>query len=547
MTPVPEIAKLFRPGARRRFVELLQIADLNLKIRRLSPLLTEQEPWWDALTGPKRYILGLKPRQVGYTTLTLAFFYRELYCSVDPSVLFSVVHDEDAQTRLRMMVETFAEEMPEEIRPAWFVSNERRSTFEHNRATFLRKVAGGKGKGRSWRFSHLHATEMAHWSTASSASRGDEAGTSDEEAFASAMAALADNGRVVIESTGNGPKGLFHTLWRQAASGDDPKWAYVFVPWNTVPRYQEVPEDLEAFEDSLNEEERQLREDFGLTLAQLRWRRTKIETERWTPLRFRREYPLTDSDPFLFTRAAWFSQQQILRQLRWAQEAPAPGEIRIFKPYDPTHEYFVGGDTSGGVGKDYACCQVIRDDLAHAATWYSNTASPAEQAVMFARIAAMYGRPLVLIEANKYGAKVISRLATMGVRLWKDEKNRDFWSESGPGGQTGSKKELMVNAREVIDRSMTVIACKRTLLQLQVIVEKPDGRIEAAEGHDDNALAYAFALFAARGYGTSYRPVVSPEFERLRASLAPKLDLSEVRSVEDFNLTVGGPGAPGRR
>jgi len=484
------------------FISRLVIKDRFNRLHRLDQPWGEQVPWIDALLSDKKYVLGLKPRQVGYTTWTTAYLFWLSYTSTDPRLALQVCHDPDANLRLRDMVDTFRENLPRALRRPYKKGrdNENNSQYGHNGAGFIRRIAGARGKARGWTSNDLHATEMAHWASATSASSRTDAGGSDEQMFSSAMATMHDpTGRVIVESTGNGPTGLFHDLWKQATT--DPKWAYVFVPWNTVGRYKIELTDREArdLERDLDDDEKVLVQKFGLSMPQIAWRRNKMRTERWTRLMFRREYPLVDTEPFMLAESNWFDQEVLSVMLSWVPPLGREKEpYREFYPPMKGVPYFMGVDTSGGVGEDWAVIQVIDINLRHMATWSSNRASPHETADQVSRMGARWGRPLTVIERNHHGKVVIDRVAELGgVALWKTDDDRDFWSSGSGAGE--SKRKAMSHARSIIDDEQTTIADARTIHELQTMVEKSDGKIEASgSGHDDHAYAFVMALWAAK-------------------------------------------------
>lgn len=496
------------------------IRDDDGNLRRLSNPWPEQEPWLDALFGPKKYVLGLKPRQVGYTTWTVAYLFWLLYTSQNPYLALEICHDDDTNIRLRDMVDTFRDNLPEVLRRPYRKGHDNASSsqFAHNQAGFERRIAGARGKARGWTSNYLHATEMAHWASATSATSRDDAGGSDQQMFSSALATMhARDGRVIVESTGNGPAGLFHDLWKQART--DPAWAYVFVPWSNVARYSDDLSDVEALalERDLDDTEIELVRRRGLTMGQIAWRRRKMRTEQWTPLRMRREFPLTDDEPFMINESNWFNQERLQDLLFWAPEIGDSKEpYREFHAPERGMPYFMGVDTCGGVGRDESSIQVVDIHLRHMATWNNNRASPDEQAEQASRIGQRFHRPLAVVEANNHGEQVIKRLAELGgCRLWKTEEDKDFWTTGGRAGE--SKRDAMVHARKLVDEQQVGIEDKETIRQLQIIVEKSNGKIEGSgDNHDDRAMGMVMAWWAAKGSYRLDRTVHETERDRIQ-------------------------------
>lgn len=501
------------------FLGRLKILNQNNQIAYLFPFWYEQFEWLKALCSGKRYVLGLKPRQVGFTTITCAFLFWLLYTARDPLMCLQMIHDEDAMTRIAEMIRVFALTLPMELRPGLVINNAKRTRFGHNGAHFLRLLAGGRGQGRSWTANHLHATEMAKWPQGSAANRNDESGgPADEEVFASVMATMHDERRrIIIESTGNGPKGLFYKLYEQAKV--DPEWAFVFVPWHRVPRYQAPVIDSKALESDLDDEEVRIRKDFDLTLEQLMWRRNKIRSERWSPIRFRREYPLTDLEPFLLAESGWFKQDRLVAMLRWAtmrNQLGAPeNPEQVFKAYESHRRYGFALDPAGGTGGDEASLNGMREDALQVYTWNSNKASPYEQAQHVARVSGMYGNPPVLVEANHMGSVVIREIQRIGtVQLWTTPEGKFFTSTGGTAGH--SKRDVMAHARDVLDSGHTIWNDPEAIRQAQKIVEKPNGKIEGSgSSHDDRAYGNCLALWTIRKYRHE-SATLETERERLR-------------------------------
>jgi hypothetical protein len=518
----------------REFITRLKILTKRNQYRYFHPLWEETDRFLTAILSPSRYVLGVKPRQVAFTTCVTAYEFWKGYTSPGAHRCVQVVHERDAMRRLGEMVSLFHDGLPQSMQRGLSLHNEKLTRYAHNKAGFNRVLAGGRGQARSWAFNDAHFTEMAFYPSATAASVKDAAGSTAEGMWQSAIATLDDSDpdqKIIIESTGNGPRGLFYKLWKQAR--DDPEWAYVFVPWSSVQRYRWTltQEQEDRFLETLTPDEEELHGPPNhLTAGQLAWRRNKMETEQWTLGRFKREYPLTDLEPFMAAVSGWFDQYALSRLMEWQQHPLARdrAEIRVFHDYEPGRRYFMGADTSGGVGRDYASIQVIRDDLLHVATWYSNTSHPRRIATEIARLGDRFGGrygdpPMCLVEANHHGQHVIARLRAMGegrgVRLWRSpDSDEDFWSTPD------RKREVMLWARELVEDSRTIVECAWTVMQMQGIVEKWNGKIEAAnddamevEDKDDMALAYCLALFAARKH-VSPKNLDSLERERARVS-----------------------------
>jgi len=511
----------------REWISRMTVLDNRKRLRKLTPLWDEQEPWIEALCT-YRYVLGLKPRQVGYTTLTNAYFHWKTSTSRHARTVVQMVHEEQTQKRLADMLKLFWSHTPRLLRKPIGRHNVDETLFgtdANPEGAFLRIVAGGRGQGRGVTATDLQATEMSKWPQGSAANARAAGQTADEEVFSSVLATIHEgaDGQVVVESTGNGPRGLFYELCEVAKR--DPEWAFVFVPWTAVSRYrlELTPTQARDLEQELDRDEQKLLKG-GVTLEQIAWRRRKIRTEKYTRLTFRMEYPLTDDEPFLLDESGWFSQEAVSALQKMAHAAAQinrgnwPDEkdtLRIFHPPEKGRTYFMGVDTSGGTGNDEAVIVILRDDGVVAAVWATNRADPAEQAYMVSQLGGLYHKPLAVVEANHFGEAVIQGVLQLGgVTLWTTEKGGWFYTSGRTSG--ASKRLACVHARTIVDEEGLVVNDLETCRQLQRIVEKPGGKIEGSgHSHDDRAMALVLALWAMRGYSPPASGTVDAEKARI--------------------------------
>lgn len=476
-------------------------------------LREEQEALAEALRRKNR-VYVLKCRRVGTTTYSQAYLYAKSFGASRkrPRVTMSLGHADFSVETMRNMVSDFHAGMPDPLRFPLRPDNLRRTGFTHNGSMMLRDVAGGKGEGRSGGFTDLHFTEMAYYPRGTAA-RGKEAGQSDKEAYQALMSGLDDPmGKVIVESTGNGPRGHFYTLSKVARNSDE--WEFLFFPWHRMRRYSRpfvkrtadgelVPDEAAAsrFESELTEWEREMADKHSLSLSQLRWMRSKLSDDDYSLKRFLREYPFTPMDPFLLDDSGWFNQLSLQQHLSIALGDVGPAPLQVFIPYEEGRRYYMGVDTSGGVDRDEAVIQIVRDDWAHCLTWRSSTTAPYVQAQIISELGHAWGHPLCLVEANKHGLTVINHLRRLGgVSLYDDPDSQDgnFWMTGGRAGRT--KSRVYDHAAEVIHSDWCTINHPETIMQLQAIIEKESGKIEADGGNDDLADAFVLALWCARRF-----------------------------------------------
>jgi hypothetical protein len=152
--------------------------------------------------------IGIKPRQIGFSTLELA---RDLqFAVVRPGVNVQVVvHDAEIKNQLFLNLRVMAECLKRRgLLPRTRYSTKTELVFADT-GSAVRIVESGstekaaQSKGRSGTIHRLHATEMAFWGAAA-------------ETWNALSAATPDSAEIIIESTANGAGGLFY----DAARGD---------------------------------------------------------------------------------------------------------------------------------------------------------------------------------------------------------------------------------------------------------------------------------------------------------------------------------------
>lgn len=231
-----------------------------------------------AETGKVRALI-LKGRQQGASTYVEGRFYWRVSHRKGVQA-FILTHVDDATTNLFGMAKRYHEHCPDLVKPSTRASNAKELIFDRLDSGYKVSTAGSKGAGRSATIQFFHGSEVAYWPHA-------------ETHVAGALQAVPDatGTEVILESTSDGPHGLFYELCKAAQEGRG-DYQLIFVPWFWQPEYRK---DAANFEPT--EEERQYGERHGLDVAQLAWRRSKI-IELNGLENFMREYPSNFTEAF---------------------------------------------------------------------------------------------------------------------------------------------------------------------------------------------------------------------------------------------------------
>jgi len=232
-----------------------------------------------AETGKVRAII-LKGRQQGASTYIAARFYHRVSMNFGLGA-FIVAHEQKATDNLFNMVKRYHEHNP--LAPSTSATNAKELKFNVLDSGYKLATAGTKDVGRSNTAQLLHGSEFGFWDN-------------PEMHFAGLGNTISDNPgtEIILESTANGIGNKFHKLWQDAEAGIG-EYIAIFVPWFWQDEYRSaVPRDFE-----LSQDDRRYMEAYGLDLAQMAWRRNKIQTYgagfEWL---FDQEYPATPALAF---------------------------------------------------------------------------------------------------------------------------------------------------------------------------------------------------------------------------------------------------------
>ena len=255
-----------------------------------------------ARIGRVRKVL-CKARQLGFSTDVAADFVRDAL--LKPGTRVSVIaHRKDATANLADMTRRFYDHLPADLKVPLTKRNDTELQFKHRSSYHLTTAGQGAdtgGTGRSRTATHLHASEFAFW-----AHGGDH--------IAGLGQALADElgTKGIVESTALGQSNALYELWRMAQAGQG-DWEGEFIPWFVEPAYSRPPPaGFQLRGDAPGEgllSERDYRERYDLTLAQMYWRRLKmaeLSIGQGGHLRWQREYPATAAEAFAASEMAAF-------------------------------------------------------------------------------------------------------------------------------------------------------------------------------------------------------------------------------------------------
>jgi hypothetical protein len=233
-------------------------------------------------TGKVRAIV-LKGRQQGASTYIGGRFYW-LTTSTPGKQTFILTHEQKATDNLFEMTKRYHANCPDSWRPRTAADNAKELWFIDMDSRYQVATAGTKGVGRSATAQYFHGSEVAFWASAA-----------DHMAGIGQTVPNEPGTEIILESTGNGLGNLFHQMWVKAERGES-EYIAIFVPWFWEDGYASEPPAAFA----LDPDELTYQEAFQLSMAQMAWRRNKLNDDFGGDVSlFNQEYPATPAMAFM--------------------------------------------------------------------------------------------------------------------------------------------------------------------------------------------------------------------------------------------------------
>lgn len=377
---------------------------LNVAQRYIHDKLEEQRRRY----GWVRALL-LKGRQQGGSTYIEARFFHKIVRAVVPRA-FILSHESKTTDNLFAMVRRFYENMTAALRPALGADNPREMGFPGLDARYAAGTAGNEQAGRGTTSQLVHGSEAAYWKMAYAISDG-----------LLQSVALLPGTEIILESTANGPVGLFYDKCKQALSGIG-DFILIFVPWFWQDEYERAPESVNGWAGPTEEEEKFIASNFAKAfpyhekpisreraLRKVAWRRSKIVelAERGSleagNAKFRAIYPSNPVEAFLAS-AVGIVRADAITQARANFATPVVDEFSART---------MGVDPAGAGKKADRTVLAIRQGRRLEKVIRYPKMKPMELAGIIARLIAEEGLDMVFVDRG-YGEGTIDRLHELG-------------------------------------------------------------------------------------------------------------------------------------
>jgi len=465
----PEVYEAFKDP--RNFFKFLRVFDKETNTLVPFQLREEQEVLLDALMKYNKIVV-LKARQLGVSTLLRAYFLWKSYMATEPTRHAIISYTRDSADHLHNMDKGFYSSLPKALQRKLSKSSARTLQFDDTLAELRAFTAGGKGGAtRSFSFTDTHISEFAFFDD-------------QDDLLANVMASVGE-GQIVIETTPNSPGDKYHEL---ITASPDNGWHLCWFPWHEHKEYTKKSQFHQPQVPDPTEEELAIKEEFGLTLGQLYWRRTMISTMGIE--KFRREFPGTIDEAF-FSASNEFFPLDILNEM----EVFDGGNTReVF--YDdkmPGDRYAMGVDVAGGRGGDYSVISIVSCTTMNPVYIYrSNQVLPHELADKVYELYWEWDEPYTIIEQNGPGETVLYRMKEWKVKgLYRDAAGKDWRTRKE------NKIAIFDHFRDLICEGVITSVDRHLWSELRNI-QITKGAPSAIGAHDDIVMATALALWGAK-------------------------------------------------
>jgi len=273
-------------------------------------------------------------------------------------------------------------------------------SFPIRDSTYYIGTAGSRTFGRGDWITDLHCSEYAWWEH-------------PEKHTAGLFQAVPYNGRIYIESTGNGRNNDFYYLWEHA---DEMGYSRAFYPWYADNEYElELPPHMTSYKPDLpryNHYLLDMQHKFNLNDKKMYWYELKLKEMREDLKLMQQEYPSEPEECFQATGGTIFNNVNLSVTPEW--QSARFGIYYVYKLINhpqPNLHYVIGGDPSGGTGHDDAaltafCCETGEQVF----ELYYNTINPIQFGSLLCDIGRLYNLAFLVCESNNHGAAVIPYL-----------------------------------------------------------------------------------------------------------------------------------------
>jgi len=272
---------------------------------------------WCLANGVPVRLIEYKPRQKGCSTVNTAVGYVQ---SRGRTINGLVIGGQASQTNnLWKMLRHYGQRDAHEWGNTW--TSDMQKAACSNGSEWERETAGDKEAGRSGTYHFVLATEVARWRSTGEINAGD--------VLNSVLNCVPDEPEtfVIMESTANGPTGIFPETWEGAVTLDEMKagitgngYIKIFAPWFIFgDSRRDLPPEKDAewlryyLAKMGDKKALKVWDDHDLEPEQVYWYHRKLKAPECAgdPMKRDREYPTTEADGFKASSPSRFNLESL--------------------------------------------------------------------------------------------------------------------------------------------------------------------------------------------------------------------------------------------
>lgn len=454
--------------------------------------------------------LILKARKEGFSSLIEALWLHA--CLFIPNSRAVILSHEMESTkrhfdRVRYFIDNMGGDKERRILIELDKDSQRELRFPKTNSSFWIGTAGSRTFGRGDDITHLHLSEVAHYS--------------NQDVITGVQQACVPNAYMVMETTANGIGELFQRTWQDAEdlqSGSP--WKQHFYAWFDDPTNRvKIPEGVALH---LTSSERKLKKQYKLDDEQVYWYRLKY-AEMPDKSKMPQEFPSNAKEAFIHSGRPVFNLEKIqlakervkhLKPLRIGDlEEDGKniniidgelGPLSIWNMPKNNRMYLISADVAEGVqGGDYSVAHVFDRHNWEVVARMRMHINPGEWGEKLCILGYLFNNAVLAPELNNHGWATIERIKLMGYphllktnELWPSDKNP---KEGFPtvSGENKSRSMIITAARNAIEDETVHCPDMITLNEMESFIQNEDtGKMEAQKNcHDDCVISFGIGVY----------------------------------------------------
>jgi hypothetical protein len=412
-----------------------------------------------------RFLLILKSRQLGITTLVAAYSLWLMIFNNDKNVLIISIKQEVSKeivTKVRFANDKL---------PSWLkvkADEDNRLSLRLANGSAIAATSSSSDAGRSKALSLLVLDEAAFIDCA-------------DDIWTSCYNTLSTGGRAIVLSTPNGVGNWFHKMWVEAERKKN-DFKTLRLPWNLHPERDQTWRDEQTKQLGVRQANQECDCDFLTSGVNV------------IDLMILQKYE--DNKDMVYDA----------KELRYG------GALQIFKNPEPTCDYIISADVARGDAQDFSAAHVLDIETLEQVAEYQGQPTTKEFGDILVSLATEYNDGLLIVERENIGHAVLQQIvdreykntfySTADLKIIEVHRHRSNRynaeeKKSIPGfSTTTSTRPLLISKLESYFREEFVkIHSQRTINELKTFIWH-NGKAQAAQNYnDDIVMSLAIGLW----------------------------------------------------